>query len=848
MSMDRASSPNQRSTGVSERDFLYEHEVYERMAVAGLGTPPRWRLVSSAGIRFLPGTLVSRATEGLPPANARSTSELDVSSNEELRRRIDEALLGVPGERVVLKIVHPRIVHKTEMGGVRIVDRSAVHDAVAAMLQEVPTRLAASLEDNVSERDDRAQSLANEMVGVLVVEKVQGASGFGTELFVGVRQTREFGPILNLGVGGTQTEMLARIARADSVMVTASPLVAGDESIWNLFARTVSHAALCKGLRGQLPCASEAELRRVVEGWCAYIREDAGATRPSLIAELEVNPFVFSEDHAIPLDGMLRFGPRPVIRARPPREQLRRLFHPSTVGLVGVSSKGPNVGRIILGNLLAGGFDPARLAIVKTGESRIDGVSCVPSVADLPWRCDLFIISIAAHDVPACVEDLIRYEKAEAILLITGGMGETKGGASIESEISRLIADARAASQQSHEESAPASRESRVKEVGPEICSSSNHSPVLVGGNSLGILSRPGKLDTLFIPEAKLPRRPGQALGQNVAILSQSGAFLITRQSSLGGFVPRYAASTGNQVDVGIADLVAYMAEEEDIAVIGCYVEGFRDGEGLDLALATREAVARGKQVLVYKAGRTVAGRTAAQGHTAALAGDWDVARAVLSSAGAIFCSSFREWSSVLLLSSLLSHRSPGRGRLAAVSNAGYESVGLADHLASGSFLQWARFGQALQESIRAIFEKHGLAGLQDVRNPLDVTPMANDTVHLDVLEALEESDDVDVLIAGCVPLTAAMKTTKEELGDSSAYANQLVKRFAEDPDRARAAGGRIRKKPMVVVVDSGAEYDAMVDVLSRAGMPVFRSADEAVSMLDRWATAASCRLPVATP
>ena len=39
----------------------------------------------------------------------------------------------------------------------------------------------------------------------------------------------------------------------------------------------------------------------------------------------------------------------------------------------------------------------------------------------------------------------------------------------------------------------------------------------------------------------------------------------------------------------------------------------------------------------------------------------------------------------------------------------------------------------------------------------------------------------------------------------------------------------------MVVVIDSGALYDAMADGLTRAGVPVFRSADRALRALDAW-------------
>jgi acyl-CoA synthetase (NDP forming) len=404
------------------------------------------------------------------------------------------------------------------------------------------------------------------------------------------------------------------------------------------------------------------------------------------------------------------------------------------------------------------------------------------------------ILAIPAVDVPDALQATIANDKARSIILITGGMGETEGGASIERRLKELLKESR-----------------QLPSKGP----------VMVGGNSLGVVSVPGGYDTLFIPESRLPRLP-QKLGKNVALLSQSGAFLITRMSRMGGFVPRYAVSTGNQIDLGTADFLEHLLGDPDVAVFACYIEGFRDGEGLRFAKAAREAVRNGKDVVVYKAGRTSAGKKAAGGHTAAIAGDWAVARDLLTQAGCTVARSFDECSDLLILSSLLAGKSAGRGRLAAVSNAGYETVGIADQIdPAGSSLELASFEEGTIESLRRILEKHRLTGLQDVRNPMDLTPMAGDRAHVDVLRAFASDPEVDLLVAGCIPLTAAMKTTESASPDS--YARLLI-------DFAAAC-----EKPVVAVVDGGVLYDPLVDALFEGGIPVFRSMDRALVSLERW-------------
>ena len=78
--------------------------------------------------------------------------------------------------------------------------------------------------------------------------------------------------------------------------------------------------------------------------------------------------------------------------------------------------------------------------------------------------------------------------------------------------------------------------------------------------------------------------------------------------------------ATGNEVDIDVADCVAWMARDPATRVILAYMEGCRDGERLKQALAAARSA--GKPVVMVKVGRTELGAQAAASHTAALAGD----------------------------------------------------------------------------------------------------------------------------------------------------------------------------------------------------------------------------------
>jgi acyl-CoA synthetase (NDP forming) len=298
---------------------------------------------------------------------------------------------------------------------------------------------------------------------------------------------------------------------------------------------------------------------------------------------------------------------------------------------------------------------------------------------------------------------------------------------------------------------------------------------------------------------------------------------VITRVSRLGGFVPRYAVSSGNEIDLSIPDFLEYCLSDAGTEVVACYIEGFRPGEGLRFARLVRDARRLGKDVIVYKAGRSAAGRSAASGHTAAIAGDWETARAVLSRAGATLADSFDEWTELFVLFSLLRGKAAGKGRLAAFSNAGYETVGTADRIGKGA-VSLALFSDDTREKLERLLAHHRLAELQDLKNPLDLTPMAGDEAHAEVAETFLNAPEVDLVLHACVPLTTAVSLDPNR---SASYVARLLPKL--EPREA---------KPFVAVIDSGELYDPLVDAFFRQGVPVFRSADRAIARLDEWVRA----------
>lgn len=736
----------------SGRDVLLEHELLDALGALDLPTPER---------RFL------------PLADLEDLSPL---------------LAGFAPARGVLKIVSPRILHKTDVGGVAFVSPVDA-STVAAAAQKMVAGLPAELRDGV--------------LGVLLEEAVDFEARIGHELLLGMRHTPDFGPVYTIGFGGTYVEALAAATRDDQSTILYKPGLTDEARLAEKLDQALFFRWASGQVRGVKGLCSPKELREELLRLILALERVRLAVEAEgrRIDELELNPLVWAKSGKwVPVDALARLAAPDLARPTFPLRNLQRGLRPESVALIGVSTK-MNMGRIILGSVLAGGFAAERCYVVREGEETIDGVRCVPSIADLPEVVDLLVLAVPAPAVPEVLGQVFESKKVRTVLLIPGGMGETEGGKGIAEQVDALLA-----------------------------AQGSDERAVLIGNNSVGLVLRPAKLDTLFIPKEKLPRRvDGRS---NVAIISQSGAFMLTQLGKLDFAAPNYQLSVGNQIDARVSDFVRALVDDETLTTYALYIEGLKPGDGEALARAIRELRAAGKDAIVYKAGRSGLGQAATMGHTASVAGDFRVFGDVLRDAGALVVDSFEDFADLLQVSALLSGRKvkvSGR-RVALASNAGYETVGMADnHKGAGYALSPARFGEETQTRIGAALAAARIGALVNVTNPLDLTPMASDAVHIACIEAMLADPGVDLGVFGMVPFTPAVQTLPQGVSERDVF-------DAEEGFAARliALSGRV-DKPFVVVVDAGTHYDPLCAYLQDGGIPVFRESDRAIAALGRY-------------
>ncbi|WP_275099785.1 CoA-binding protein [Sedimenticola hydrogenitrophicus] len=640
-----------------------------------------------------------------------------------------------------------------------------------------------------------------EMAGLPLGSKQRGEQASGLELALSLTNTREFGMVISAGLGGENGELLAGALRKGQGGVRAAAELTNGEDLLAAFKATIAWRQLHGSVSDQA----------LIDCFDAFIRlgrhyAPGNPEAPFVLDRLELNPFSFHNGRITFSEGVCEFSRPVAVLAPRPATRIGKMLHPKSIGIIGVSGSKMNFGRIILKNILASGYPASQITIIRPNEDEIDGVKCADNLASLEHKLDLFVVAIAADAVFDLVAELIASDAAEAVMLIPGGLGETAASRGQAAAMMKRIDEAHR---------------------------SDTGGPVFLGGNCLGIVSHPGQYDTWFIPKNRLPQGQRKA-ERNSALISQSGAFMITRLSHNPWLDPAYMTALGNQNDLTHGDMVNYFAGLDGIDTIGVYAEGFRDLDGLHFAQGVRKAVLMGKQVVLYKAGRSAAGGNATLGHTASIAGDFALLEAVISQAGGIVCDDFDQFNDLFYIADCLHGKTVGGNRLGAVSGAGFEAVGMADNIAVDEFsLEVAALSPQTEARIAEILKAKRLGALMEIRNPMDINPGADDEAHLQCAEAMANDPNIDAVVVGLDPMSPVMRTLVDnklrpgyDISDAESIAHQMPKLVAA------------LDKPLIGIVDGGELYEPLVAAMKDRGVCVFRSCGAGVKALSSYTRA----------
>ncbi|MCX5834759.1 MAG: CoA-binding protein, partial [Deltaproteobacteria bacterium] len=406
---------------------------------------------------------------------------------------------------------------------------------------------------------------------------------------------------------------------------------------------------------------------------------------------------------------------------------LDAIFSPKAIAVIGASTTPGKVGYDIFANILKGGYK-GTLYPVNPAAKSILSMRSYPTIGEIPDAVDLSIIVLPTGATLKAVEESVR-KGVKGIVIVAAGFREV-GAKGLEME-NRIVSIC---------------REAGVRVVGP---------------NCLGVIN---PLPRVSMNASFSARMPGPG---NISFISQSGALCtaVLDFAADRGFGFSKFISIGNKADVDEIDLLQYLHEDADTAVIMIYIEELRKGEAFIAMAKEVTSGSRPTPVLVVKSGRTRAGARAAASHTGALAGTEAIYEAIFKQSGIIRAESVNELFDFANAFAYkqesplgkLRRKLPGGKRVAIITNAGGPGI-LATDMTVSADLELAQFSEETIENLA----RH-LPSAASIRNPVDVIGDATQDRYENALWAVIKDEGVDGALVILTPqsMTNALGTAE---------------------------------------------------------------------------------------
>ncbi len=472
---------------------------------------------------------------------------------------------------------------------------------------------------------------------------------------------------------------------------------------------------------------------------------------------------------------------------------LDEVFSPRGVAVVGVSKSKLTFAEMVLHSLKEAQF-PA-IYPVNPKYDEVLGLPCYPDIMSIPGVVDHVVVNIPAESALNLLDDCAA-KKVRSVHFFTAGFGESGYKERAELESAML---------------------SKAKAGGFRI----------IGPNCVG----------LFVPKNRLLNNIGVPLDPGpIAFISQSGGHAqnLPRYSGPRGLRFSKIVSYGNALDVNENELLEYLSQDDETEIIAAYIEGVKDGRHFRRAL--EEAAAR-KPVIIYKGGRTEAGKRAAHGHTASMTSSIAVFDALCRQLNVIQVDSVDEVIDTLVSIRFANPIPQGTG-VALIGAGGGPSV-LAGDTMEREGLYLPQFSSATQAELK---DELPIAG-SIFTNPLDTPNLATPEAISIALRILSRVPEVHMLVyhLGFHPISSW------ELGrfSSEAFLQPVIDSMLE----TQATTG----KPVILAVRPPLDVHGMTEFLKtqrafvEAGLPLFHSLDQLARAMARvvgWSRARGLKEP----
>lgn len=383
---------------------------------------------------------------------------------------------------------------------------------------------------------------------------------------------------------------------------------------------------------------------------------------------------------------------------------LKYIFEPKSVAIIGATEKEGAVGNAILNNIIESGFTGVVYPVNPKYKS-IQNLKAYADVTEIADFVDLAIICIAPSAVECVIEQCAK-KGVKGIVLITAGFKEIGAeGKKLEDVI---------------------------------IYAAKKNNIDLIGPNCLGIVNTSIKVKLNGNFSFKMPR------SGNIALVSQSGAIGVVAidyayQQHLG--ISKFA-SIGNKAVVDECDVLEYLIDDEDTKIITMYIE--------DISNPTRffevakKAALNKKPIIAIKTGVSVRGAVATHSHTGALTSSDTAYDALFKQCGVIRVGTLEELFDCAKGFSCLVETNGNR--VAILTNGGGMGI-IATDAAEKHHLEMSTFETETIEAFKKV-----LPPTASFVNPVDIIGDADAQRFNAALEIIGRDKNVDAIIVSVTP------------------------------------------------------------------------------------------------
>jgi acyl-CoA synthetase (NDP forming) len=356
----------------------------------------------------------------------------------------------------------------------------------------------------------------------------------------------------------------------------------------------------------------------------------------------------------------------------PSNEQLNVFLTPKSVAVIGATERPGSWGSFIMQGLLSRPY-PGHIYPVNHQAETVFGLHAYKGVDEIPESPELAILTIPEVSVEETIRECGQ-KGVRGITIITAGFGEAvPEGKQREEDLVQLAR---------------------------------SYGMRLLGPNVSGTFNLHAEFNGSAAPERHLTKNPIAAVCQGGFAFYDLLAHGYYRHMGVGMFV-----HTGNESDLTTTDFLEHIGPDPKVKVIIMYIEALKEGRRF---VRTAREISKTKPIIVYKAGKTPDAARAAQSHTGALAGSYDLYDGALGQANVV---SSPTMELLLPLGDAMLERPPmGGDRVVILTMGGSWGVALTDALCAEG-LRVPELSAGLQTRMR----KMGMPLRASVRNPVDI-------------------------------------------------------------------------------------------------------------------------------